>query len=113
MRYIPARKYPEIVYEKKYHVYCLACPITMFPIYIGRTKNPHLRRASHINKAKTRSNDFNEWHINVTKKGYSPIMIILRSTNNYFYCARLEKKYIKLFSKMGHKLFNKKYNESN
>lgn len=90
---------------EKVKVYCLKCPITNEPKYVGRTGNITQRVKAHNNKARDIYTKKREWLHALRDKGFKPIVEILNEVpiaeGHYW-----ELYYLRDFSHKGYDLVN-------
>lgn len=94
---------------KKVKVYCLRCPITNEPKYVGRTGNIIQREKAHNNKARDINTKKRKWIHELREKGLKPILDILTEVDgelgHYW-----ELYYLKLYINDGYNLVNNNIN---
>ncbi len=90
---------------KKVKVYCLRCPKTNAPKYVGRTGDIMQRKKAHNNKARDINTKKRNWIHELRKEGLKPILEVLIEVNNEL-GHYWELYYLKLFISQGYKLVN-------
>jgi hypothetical protein len=94
---------------KSVKIYCLRCPKTNEPKYVGRTGNIKQREKSHNNKANKTITKKQLWINELREKGLKPILDVLKIVDpkdGYYW----ELHYLKLYIHQGYKLLNNNIN---
>lgn len=101
--YDKLEQHPELKDDEVYEIYCLSCPKTNIPMYIGKSKNSKKRFAQHIYCAKRKRTPLYLWIKGLLKEGTKPKLSVLYKTKNW---VKDEKKEIKSYREKYPNLLN-------
>ena len=93
-----------------HYVYCIYCPETRKPKYVGTTVNVETRMAQHLTSS--HSSAIYLFMQDLRSRNLKPVCKVLKSFDNQYYAADFEKKQIEDFIELGEDLLNHRYNKS-